>query len=55
MGEVIDSVDRVVMEDMAQALTRPYTTDEVKTALFQMHPSIAPGPDGMSPFFFQKF
>ena len=55
MGEVIDSVDRVVTEDMAQALTRPYTADEVKTTLFQMHPSIAPGPDGMSSFFFQKF
>ena len=32
----------------------PYTGDEVRT-LFQMHPSKAPGPDGMSPFFFQKF
>ena len=55
MGKVIDSVDRVVTEDMAQALTRPYIADEVKTTLFQMHPSRAAGPDGMSPFFFQKF
>ena len=55
MGEVIGSVDRVVTEDMAQDLIRPYTADEVKTSLFQMHQSKAPGPDGMSPFFFQKF
>ena len=55
MGEVIGSVDWVVTEDMAQDLICPYTADEVKTALFQMHPSKALGPDGMSPFFFQKF
>ena len=55
MGEVIDSVDQVVTEDMAQDLIRPSIVDEVKIALFQMHPSKAPRLDGMSPFFFQKF
>ena len=29
--------------------------DEVKRALFHMHPSKSPGSDGMSPFFFQKY
>ena len=48
-------MDRVVTEEMAQSLVRPYTEEEVRTTLFQMHPSKALGPDGMSPFFFQKF
>lgn len=32
-----------------------YTSEEVKLALSQMHPSKAPGLDGMSRFFFQKY
>ena len=48
-------MDRVVTEEMAQSLVQPYTEEEVRTTLFQMHPSKALGPDGMSPFFFQKF
>ena len=54
MERVIESVDHVVTEEMAQSLVRPYTEEEVRTALFQMHLSKSPGPDGMSPFFFQK-
>ena len=40
---------------MNESLTHPYTADEVRLALFQMHPSKSPGPDGMSHFFFQKY
>ncbi|XP_024200495.1 uncharacterized protein LOC112203810 [Rosa chinensis] len=40
---------------MNQQLLAAYTDDEIQAALFQMHPSKAPGPDGMSPFFFQKY
>ena len=40
---------------MNSTLMEPYTGDEVRRALFQMHPSKALGPDGMSSFFFQKF
>ncbi|GKV41244.1 hypothetical protein SLEP1_g48809 [Rubroshorea leprosula] len=32
-----------------------FTGEEVRKALFQMHPSKALGPDGMSPSFFQKY
>ena len=51
----MDSVDRVVTPAMNSTLLQPYTPDEVKQSLFQMHPSKSPGPDGMSPIFFQKY
>ena len=55
MEDVLESVDRRVTADMNQILLRNYIAGEVKRALFQMHPSKSPGPDGMSPFFFQKY
>ena len=51
----MDSVDKVVHPNMNRTLLQPYTPKEVRTALFSMHSSNSPGPDGMSPFFFQKF
>ena len=48
-------MDRVVTPYMNHTLLQPYTPEEVKQALFQIHPSKSPGPDGMSPFFFQKY
>ena len=53
--DVLASVDRVVTGEIACNLVRPYTEEEVQTALFQMHPSKALGPDDMSSFFFQRF
>ena len=55
MEDVLTSMDSVVTEEMARSLTCSNTEEEVRAALFQMHPSKSPGPDGMSPFFFQKF
>lgn len=40
---------------MNNALLQRYTPDEVRRALFQMHRSKSPSPDGMSPVFFQKY
>ena len=40
---------------MTHQLLQPYTLEEIKRALFQMHSSKSLGPDGMSPFFFQKY
>lgn len=37
-----------------EELLKPVEDGEVKTALFQMQPDKAPGPDGMTPAFFQK-
>ena len=36
-------------------LLQRYSSEEVKQALFQMHPSKSPEPNGMPPFFFQKY
>ena len=55
MEIVLNLVDKVVTSDMNHTLLQPYTSDEEKKALFSMHPSKLPRPDGMSPFFFQKY
>ena len=52
---VVQAVERQVTPQMNDRLTQRYSPDEVRTALFQMHPSKASGPDGMSLFFFQKY
>ena len=53
--KVLEAVDHVVTPEVNYHLIQPYTAEEVKRALFQMHPSKSLGPDGMSPFFFQKY
>lgn len=52
---VINHVHVVVTPDMNDMLLVEFTYDEVKRALFQMHPTKASGPDGMNPLFFQKY
>lgn len=55
IDDIIQSVEGVVNEDMNRTLLMPFSGEEVHKALFQMHPSKLSGPDGLSPFFFQKF
>ena len=55
MGSVLDVVDKRFTSEMNDSLLQWYITEEIRQTLFQMHPSKSPGPDGMSPFFFQKF
>ena len=50
-----ETLDQVVTPLHNQTLLSPYTAEEIKKAVFQMHPSKSPGPDGMSCFFFQKY
>lgn len=51
---VLDSLDGRVTESMNSMLRKDFTQEEVRTAMFQMSPSKAPGPDGMNANFFQK-
>ncbi|KAL0428307.1 UNVERIFIED_CONTAM: hypothetical protein Slati_3005500 [Sesamum latifolium] len=51
----MDSLRRVVNTSMSADLLQPYITAEVTKSLFQMASLKSPGPDGMSPIFFQCF
>lgn len=55
MDNGLNTLDCKVTQDMNDQLMRPYTVEEVIKALKQMHPAKAPGPDGMTRFFFQKY
>ncbi|MCH99156.1 endonuclease/exonuclease/phosphatase family protein, partial [Trifolium medium] len=45
---------KITQEDNDR-LVMPITREELKEALFQMHPDKAPGPDGFNPAFYQHF
>lgn len=45
--------ESITIEQNAELL-KQVTVEEVKHALFQMNPDKSPGPDGMTPAFFQK-
>ena len=53
--EVIDTIPTKISSEMNQSLIKEFTKEEVLVALKQMHPTKAPGPDGMSAIFFQKY
>ena len=44
-----------ITDDMLEVLSRPYSNEEVKAALFQMGSTKALEPDGMNALFYQKF
>ena len=54
MDTVLNFVPVKVTHAMNEGITAPNTGDEVKTALFQMFPTKAPGPDGYPAHFFQR-
>lgn len=44
----------MVDDQMNEALCAPFTGEEIRCAVFDMHPSKAPGPDGFTALFYQK-
>lgn len=54
MEEVLSCVQRKVTEEQNRELMWPFESEEVKEAIFSMHPDKSPGEDGLNPAFFQK-
>lgn len=52
---MVSFIPQVISADMNEALVQDIIVEEVWQALKQMHPSKAPGPDGFSPGFYQRF
>lgn len=52
---VVQCVQSRITDEQNQMLNAQVVDSEVKAALFCMHPDKSPGPDGMSPGFYQKF
>ena len=55
MEEVTNLIQAEVAKEMNEELTKEFIAKEVKAALRQMHPTKAPGPDGMSAVLYQKY
>ncbi|XP_031131672.1 uncharacterized protein LOC116033057 [Ipomoea triloba] len=54
-ANLFNTVQSRVTTECNVRLLRPIEHDEVKAALFSMAPDKAPGPDGMTPSFYQNF
>ncbi|GLJ29203.1 hypothetical protein SUGI_0575970 [Cryptomeria japonica] len=53
-GMVLDAVPRIISEEDNRMLLEPFSEEEIKKAVFRLHPDKAPGPDGMTTRFYQN-
>ena len=53
--EVTGLIPIKVTSEMNDSLTQVFTIEEIRMALFQMHPTKTPGPNDMSAIFYQKY
>uniref|UniRef100_A0A803P795 Reverse transcriptase domain-containing protein n=1 Tax=Cannabis sativa TaxID=3483 RepID=A0A803P795_CANSA len=51
---VIQCIQRKVTTQINEELHQPIVAEEVRKAIFSMHPDKSPGPDSMTPAFYQK-
>ena len=51
----MEAMDKRVTPEMNEELIKEFKVVEVWQALQQMHPTKSPGPNGMSPIFYQKY
>ena len=49
----LEAINQRVSSEMNDRLVAKFNLEEVRRALKQMHPTEAPGLDGMSPIFYQ--
>ena len=52
---VLESIPKLVTDEMNDLLIVDFTSKEIETALKQMAPLKSPGPDGMPPLFYQSY
>ena len=55
MHEITAAIPTKVTEEMNESLNKNFTRGEVTTTLKQIHPTKAPGPNGMFAIFYHKY
>lgn len=55
ISKILEAIPCKVTENQNKDLTRVFTPDEINLAIKGMHPTKAPGPDGMQALFYQNY